>query len=66
MLEVVKNESKNQEEALTRCLEELNVNLNEVYYYIEDGTQIPLTETPFIDNELFTELTGSTFRTINT
>ncbi len=37
MLEVVKNESKNQEEALTRCLEELNVNLNEVYYYIEEG-----------------------------
>lgn len=37
MLEVVKNESKNQKEALTRCLEELNVNLNEVYYYIEEG-----------------------------
>ena len=37
MLEVVKNEAKNQEEALNKCLEELNVNLNEVYYYIEEG-----------------------------
>ena len=38
MLEVVKNEAKSQEEALTKCLEELNVNSNEVYYYIEEGT----------------------------
>ena len=37
MLEVVKNESKNKEEALTKCLEQLNVNLNEVYSYIEEG-----------------------------
>ncbi len=37
MLKVVQNESKNKEEALTRCLEELNVNSNEVYYYIEEG-----------------------------
>ena len=36
MLEVVKNESKSQEEALNKCLEKLNVNLNEVYYYIEE------------------------------
>lgn len=36
MLEVVKNESKNKEEALNKCLEELNVNLNEVYYFIEE------------------------------
>ena len=31
MLEVVKNESKNKEEALNKCLEQLNVNSNEVY-----------------------------------
>lgn len=37
MLKVVKHESKNQEEALTKCLEELNVNSNEVYSYIEEG-----------------------------
>ena len=37
MLKMVQNESKNKEEALTRCLEELNVNSNEVYYYIEEG-----------------------------
>ena len=37
MLKVVQNESKNKEEALTKCLEELNVNSNEVYYYIEEG-----------------------------
>ena len=32
---VVKNESKNEEEALNKCLEELNVNLGEVYYYVD-------------------------------
>ncbi len=37
MLEVVKNESKSQEEALTKCLEQLNVNSNEVYFYIKEG-----------------------------
>ena len=37
MLEVVKNESKNKDEALTKCLEKLNVNLSEAYYYIEEG-----------------------------
>lgn len=37
MLKVVQNESKNKEEALTKCLEELNVNSNEVYSYIEEG-----------------------------
>jgi spoIIIJ-associated protein len=36
MLEVVKQESKNKEEALNKCLEKLNVNLNEVYSYIEE------------------------------
>ncbi len=38
MLEVVKNESKNKEEALTKCLEELNVNSNEVYTYFEEAS----------------------------
>lgn len=38
MLEVVKNESKNKEEALNKCLEQLNVNSNEVYSYIEEGS----------------------------
>ena len=37
MLEVVKNESKNKEEALNKCLEELNVNSNEVYSYMEES-----------------------------
>lgn len=36
MLKVVKNEAKNKEEALNKCLEELNVNLSEVYSYIEE------------------------------
>ena len=33
ILEVVNNEAKNEEESLNKCLEQLNVNLNEVYYY---------------------------------
>ena len=33
VLEVVSNEAKNEEESLNKCLEDLNVNLNEVYYY---------------------------------
>ena len=37
MLEVVKSESKNQEEVLSKCLEKLNVNSNEVYFYTEEG-----------------------------
>ena len=37
MLEVIKNEAKNQEEALIKCLEQLNVNSNEVYSYVEEG-----------------------------
>ena len=37
MLEVVKNESKNKEEALNKCLEQLNVNSNEVYSYVLEG-----------------------------
>lgn len=36
-MEVVKFESKNKDEALNKCLEKLNVNLSEVYYYIEEG-----------------------------
>lgn len=36
-LEIVKNESKNKEEALEKCLEDLNVNLSEVFYIIEES-----------------------------
>lgn len=32
---IVKNESKNEEESINKCLEELNVNLSEVYYYVD-------------------------------
>ena len=35
-LEIIQNESKNKEESLNKCLEELNVNENEVYYYITE------------------------------
>ncbi len=35
---VVKNESKNEEEAINKCLEELNVNLSEVFYYTTSET----------------------------
>jgi len=38
MVEVIKNESKNKEDSLNKSLEQLNVNLNEVYYYTEEGT----------------------------
>lgn len=37
-LEVVKNESKNSDDALKKCLEQLNVNLSEVYYYTEEAS----------------------------
>ena len=37
VLEIVENESKNKEEALNKCLQELNVNLGEVYYYIVES-----------------------------
>lgn len=37
MLEVVKNEAKNKDDALRKCLEQLNVSLREVYFYIEEG-----------------------------
>ena len=37
VLEVVKQEAKNSDDALNKCLEELNVNLSEVYYYIEES-----------------------------
>lgn len=33
VLEIVNHESKNKEDSLNKCLEELNVNLNEIYYY---------------------------------
>ncbi len=36
MLEMVRNESKNKEEALEKCLEQLNVRTDEVYYYFEE------------------------------
>jgi len=36
MLEMVRNESKNKEDALNKCLEELNVATSEVYYYFEE------------------------------
>lgn len=36
MLKVVKNESKTQEEALNKCLEDLNVNSSEVYSYFDE------------------------------
>lgn len=34
VLEVAKHEAKTKDDALNKCLEELNVNLGEVYYYI--------------------------------
>ena len=37
VLEVVKHEAKNKDEAINKCLEELNVNLSEVYYYINES-----------------------------
>lgn len=36
-MEVVKFEAKDSETALGKCLEKLNVNLSEVYYYVEEG-----------------------------
>ena len=37
VLEVAKHEAKNKDDALNKCLEELNVNLSEVYYYINES-----------------------------
>lgn len=37
ILKVVKHESKNKEDSLNKCLEELNVNLSEVFYYTLEG-----------------------------
>lgn len=37
VLEIAKSESKNKDEALNSCLEKLNVNLGEVYYYINES-----------------------------
>ncbi len=37
VLEVVNHESKNKEDSLNKCLEELNVSINEVYYYTVEG-----------------------------
>lgn len=36
VLEIVQNESKNKEEALEKCLEELNVNSSEVFYIVSE------------------------------
>ena len=40
MLKVVQKESKNKEEVLNKCLEELNVNSSEVYFYIEESASV--------------------------
>ena len=37
VLEVVKNEAKNNDDAINKCLEELNVNLSEVYYFTRES-----------------------------
>ena len=37
ILKVVSHESKNRDDSLNKCLEELNVSLNEVYYYTIEG-----------------------------
>ncbi|MBR3230363.1 MAG: KH domain-containing protein [Bacilli bacterium] len=37
VLEVVKHEAKNKDDALNKCLEELNVNLSEIYYYVNES-----------------------------
>ena len=37
VLEVAKHEAKNKDDALNKCLEELNVNLSEVYYYLNES-----------------------------
>lgn len=37
VLEIVKSESKNKDDAVNLCLEKLNVNLSEVYYYVEES-----------------------------
>ena len=37
VLEVAKHEAKNEDDALNKCLEELNVNLSEVYYYLNES-----------------------------
>ena len=37
ILEVAKHEAKNKDDALNKCLEELNVNLSEVYYYLNES-----------------------------
>ncbi len=45
--------------------EEAGYYINEQYYYTEDGAQVLLSEEPFIDSDLFTELTGSSFDLID-
>ena len=37
VLKVVNHESKNKEDSLNKCLEELNVSLSEVYFYTVEG-----------------------------
>ena len=36
-LEIVKSESKSKDEAINSCLEKLNVNLGEVFYYVDES-----------------------------
>ena len=36
-LEVINNEAKNKEDSINKCLEQLNVNLNEVYFYTKES-----------------------------
>lgn len=35
-LQVVKNEAKTENDAIDKCLEDLNVNMSEVYYYVSE------------------------------
>jgi len=37
-LQVVKNEAKSENDAINKCLEDLNVNLSEVYYYVSEAS----------------------------
>lgn len=37
-LQVVKNESKSEKDAINKCLEDLNVNMSEVYYYVSEAS----------------------------
>ena len=37
-LQVVKSESKSENDAINKCLEELNVNMSEVYYHVSEAS----------------------------